>query len=156
MGGCRCVPCRAANSRYEVQRAALRKQGLGNGLTSAKPARDHLLMLSKMGVGRRAVSDAAGVPQSTITKIKNLRRTQIRKDTERRILSVGISAAKDRALIKAKPVWKLIAALLEGGFTRRSLARRLGYKSSLQFRKGRITVINAMKVIRLHTLIMTE
>lgn len=31
MGGCRCLPCRAANSRYECERQARRNLGLANG-----------------------------------------------------------------------------------------------------------------------------
>lgn len=36
LAGCRCVPCRAANSRYEVARAAARKAGDWNGLVPAR------------------------------------------------------------------------------------------------------------------------
>ena len=35
VGGCRCLPCRAANSRYESERQAARKLGDWNGLVDA-------------------------------------------------------------------------------------------------------------------------
>lgn len=46
MAGCKCMLCRAANSRYETERAAARKNGDWNGLVSAIHARRHILKLS--------------------------------------------------------------------------------------------------------------
>jgi hypothetical protein len=50
LGGCRCLLCRAANSRYECDRARLRRLGLANGIVDAAPARAHLFKLSNVGI----------------------------------------------------------------------------------------------------------
>ena len=47
MGGCKCMLCRAANSRYETERAVARKNGDWNGIVDARAARRHILKLSK-------------------------------------------------------------------------------------------------------------
>src|SRR5260370_12030990 len=64
MGGCKCIPCRAANSRYEVERSAARKAGDWNGIVDADRARTHIRKLSKAGVGYKPVADAPGVARS--------------------------------------------------------------------------------------------
>jgi hypothetical protein len=61
MGGCKCMLCRAANSRYETERAVARKNGDWNGIVDARAARRHILKLSKAGVGYKSVADAASV-----------------------------------------------------------------------------------------------
>jgi hypothetical protein len=156
MGGCKCIPCRAANSRYETQRSALRRAGLDNGLTCADRAREHLLNLSKKGIGRRCVSEAAGVAHSIVSMIKNGKRKQIRKDTERRILAINvINAAKGATLIDARPCWRLIKKLLKEGFTKKSIAKILGYKTgAIQLNKKRVIVRNAIRVKHLYDKVM--
>ncbi len=154
VGGCRCLPCRAANSRYETERAAQRRMGLGNGLVPAKRARRHLSALSAKGVGRRAVAEASGVSATILMLVKSGRRTQIRSDTERRILAVNTGCASDGALISAQSTWRLIDRLLDEGFSRKELARRLGYRSGLQLNRARITVRNAGRVRRFYDRIM--
>lgn len=155
IGGCRCIHCRAANSRYESQRAQKRRLGLDNGLTPANRARKHLMLLSRKGIGRRTVSMRSGVSQSIIAKIRNGQRNQIRKDTERKILSVSVASARPNCLINAAPAWKMINSLLDGGFTKAELAQRLSYKSrALQIGKDRITAKNAAKICRFHATIM--
>jgi hypothetical protein len=156
MAGCKCMLCRAANSRYETERAALRRQGLDNGIVSAERARKHLIQLSRIGIGRRAVSIAVKIPQSSVFKIRNGIKTHIRKNTERRILSVSISAARPHAVINAAPVWKLINRLLREGFSKRQLAQRLGYKNSLQINKRRVIGKTAVKVFRFYKFMMAE
>jgi hypothetical protein len=150
-GGCRCMLCRAAASRYESERLRARRSGEWNGLVSAAAARKHLLRLSKQGVGRRSVSDAALVPQSTLQEIKTGRKTQIRRSTERRILAVTKEAAGMAFLVPAAPTWALIERLLEEGFTRTRIAREIGRKApSLQLRTDRITKRNAIAIERLY------
>lgn len=146
--------CRAANSSYETGRAALRRQGLVNGIISAKRAQAHLVKLSKMGIGRRAVHAASGVNKSIIRLIRKGTRTHIRKNTERRILAVTISAARPHTVISAARVWALIKKLLKSGFSKRALAMRLGYKNSLQLNENRVIAKNAVKVFRFYKLIM--
>ena len=152
---CRCLPCRAANSRYETGRAAARKAGEANGLVSAAEARAHLIALSRRGVGRRAVADACDVSCSTLAAIRTGRKTQIRVQTARRILAVTPDARAAKAFVPAGPTRRLIAALLAEGFSRAELARRLGYRSpALQLKAPRITAENAMRVERFYRRLM--
>lgn len=151
--------CRAANSRYSCARAEKCRQGLSNNLIPASRARSHLLRLSKKGIGRRTVEIETGIPHSSLQKIKNKTKIQIREDTERRILAVNVNAARGKALIDATPTWKLISKLYKEGFTPESLGKRLGYKTRIQFRKGiyaLITARNAVKVRRVFNLVVNS
>lgn len=152
MAGCRCLPCRAANSSYECERAAARKRGEHNGLVSAAKARAHILKLAKKGVGYKQVADASGVGNLIVSQIRNGKRLRIRANTERRILAVSADAIGDRALVDAAETWRKIERLIEdGGFSKAEIARRMGYKSqALQFRKTRVTAATALKVERFY------
>ena len=68
MGGCKCMLCRAANSRFETERAVARKNGDWNGIVDARAARRHILKLSKAGVGYKSVADAASVPTPSLRR----------------------------------------------------------------------------------------
>ncbi len=155
--GCRCLLCRAANSRYESERARARAAGGWNGLVPAKAAKKHILRLSRQGVGRRALSAACDVPSSVIQLIRSGDRTQIRKRTEERILAVSRLAVSDAAVVPAAETWRQINALLQEGFTEPGLASRLGLKSHrLRFGKQRLLARTAVRVDRLYRLLMKE
>ena len=156
MGGCRCLPCRAANNRYARARAEKCRQGLSNKLVPANRAKTHLLRLSKKSIGRRTVAIETGIPYSSLQKIKNNIKIQIREDTERRILTVNFNNARGKALIDAAPTWKLISKLFLEGFTPDSLYKRLGYKTRIQFNKVSITARNAAKVRSLYNLVVNS
>ncbi len=103
MGGCKCMLCRAANSRYETERAVARKNGDWNGIVDARAARRHILKLSKAGVGYKSVADAASVAHSVVAEIRAGRKLRIRQRTERSILAVTKTAYARGALIDADP-----------------------------------------------------
>lgn len=149
--GCRCYSCRSANSAYERQRIAARKAGDWNGLVDATKARQHLLALRKKGVGRAAVHDASGVGLTVIVAVCKGQKTHIRARTERRLLAVTPACRSDGALVSAKTTWRLVEQLVAEGFTKRRIARELGFKKQrLQLGKQRITVRNAARVERLY------
>src|SRR5581483_5514038 len=127
--GCRCQECREANRLFYHIRIKEKIFGRSNGLVSAQAARRHMLKLSAQGVGRRAIGAACGVADSILTLIRSGRRKTIRANTERRILSVTRDAIADKALVSNGRTWKLIDRLLQEGFTRTELARRLGSKA---------------------------
>lgn len=155
MSGCRCVPCKAANSRYETMRLAARKNGDWNGLVPATRARRHINKLSKKGVGRRAIAAASDVADSVIHAVKTGRKLQIRKRTETRILAVTAEAVGDAALVSAKRTWVLIERLLDQGFSKAEIARRMGKKTpNLRFRKDRVTTRTASQVERFYRRMM--
>jgi hypothetical protein len=157
MTGCRCVPCRAANSRYETERALARKNGDWNGLVSAGIARRHLLRLSRRGIGRDTVAEASGVSITSICEIKSGRKKNIRLRTHKAIMAVDASARADKTLVGAAPVWALIDRLLKEGLSRKELARRLGSRAkvpALQLNHRVVTAKNAARVERLFSMMM--
>jgi hypothetical protein len=155
--GCRCMLCRAANSRYQTQRDLAKKNGDWNGIIPALRAREHLKMLQRRGIGRRLVAEICGVSQSMLADIKQQRKLNIRARTERAILSVTLEARANKTLVKASHTWALLNSLLREGFTQTDLARRLGSRAktpALQIRGHVVTAENAMKVERLYRQVM--
>jgi len=151
MAGCKCLLCRAANSRYETERLRARRNGDWNGIVPASKARKQLIKLSKQQVGRRSVSEITGISDSILHLIKQGKRKNIRARTEKLILNVDHNAVSAAAIIPAGPTWKKINWLLGEGFTKKELARRLGFRSpAIQFRKDRITMKTAVKVERFY------
>jgi hypothetical protein len=147
MGGCKCLLCRAANSRYETGRAVLRRRGLDNGLVPSDHAREHLLLLSEKGVGRRTVATLTGIRDRSIQLIRKGIKKQIRKNTERRILFMTSEHVRGSSLVNAASTWKLINHLLKEGFSKKLLAQGLGYRSpALQINKKFVTARNATKI----------
>lgn len=155
MSGCRCDDCRRANTDYEKQRAVARKNGEWNGIVPAARARRHLNHLSRLGVGRRTVSDVTDISDSVLAMIRAGTRRNIRAQTERLILAVTPACAGDRALIDAAPTWLLITELLAAGFTKTRIAGELGRKTAaLQINRHRVTVRNAANMRRVHARLM--
>jgi len=154
--GCRCVPCRAANSRYETGRAAARRRGETEGIVPADRARDHVWRLGRQGVGYKSVAAAASVSISVMAKIRSGERLQIRAGTERRILSVTADAVAGGARVPAAPTWRLIRELLTEGYTKGRLALELDAETpALQLRRGRVLASTAARVERLHRRLTT-
>lgn len=136
-GGC-CLRCR--------------KQ-LGDQLVDAAPARAHLFALSAAGVGKRAVAAACDVPRSQLAKLKSGARTKIRRSTLRRILSVDASAVSDHGMVDAAETWRLLNQLLQLGFTKQQVARRLGSVAktpSLQVKRDQVLAKTAQRVAKVH------
>lgn len=149
--GCRCMLCRAANSRYEVMRAAARKRGEWNGLVSADAVRTHLFALSKLGVGYKSVAAAANVSHTSLMNIRAGRKRQLRRQAERRILDVDQSCIADHALVDARPAQRLLRRLKAEGYPALRLVRFLGLKASgLQFGRRHMTARNAQRIERLY------
>ena len=77
LGGCRCVPCRAANSRYSSERAAAQRAGDWRGFAPATLVLGHIRKLGRRGVRYKAVAEAAGIARSTMAMILTGERVQI-------------------------------------------------------------------------------
>lgn len=157
MAGCRCPACRGANTAYERMRARARKAGLGNPIVPADEARAHLKALSAAGVGRQTVADATNISSAIVQMIAAGTRTQIRKATASKILSVTPDCRADGTRIDAAPTWALIHELIKAGDTKLSIARALGQQGAgLQLSRRTVTVRNADKVRRHHARRMAE
>lgn len=150
-GKCRCEECRRANCEYSKARERARKAGEFNGVVDAAPAREHIRKLARAGVGYKMVAWSASLPVSIVAGIKSGRRRNARAATVRKILAVTIDCRGDKALVSAASTWRRIEKLLEEGYTKRDIARRL-YKRenpSLQFRRQRVTVRTRARIERL-------
>jgi hypothetical protein len=113
------------------------------------------LKLSQHGVGYKSVVKAAGINKGIVQRIRSGKRERIRQSTERKILAVDRYAGQGGSIISANSTWRKITKLLDEGFTKSSLALRLGYKTpAIQLRHDFITVRNAQKVSRLYRILM--
>lgn len=149
--GCRCADCRAGHCAYNKARYYAIKAGDWNGLVSAEKARSHLRWLSKNGVGRRSVAAACDVADTVLMRVLNGTKQRIQARTEKRILAVDLEARADYGKVSAKRVWRLIDEMLDEGFSKAELARRLGYASpAIQLRRDRVTARNERRVEKLY------
>lgn len=151
-GGCKCLLCRAAKSRYNTQREHARRAGDVRDLVDAGTTRRHLLKLSRLGCGYKTVGDAASVSKTVLQNVMKGRKKRVRASTERAVLAVTVEARADHALIDAGPTWEILNGLIERGYTRTQLAAWLGSKAktpSIQFKRTLITVQGAASVERL-------
>lgn len=156
VAGCRCAACRRANTDYETARAKARKAGDWNGVVDAARARDHLRALRRRGIGRNAVATAADVARSIVQAVRAGTKKRLRARTERKLLAVGVAQRMDGALVPAARTHKLIADLLVEGYTKRSLALRMGYANkALQVGKKFVTLRLAHRFERLHNKLTT-
>ncbi len=150
VSGCRCAPCTEANREYARMRTKLPP----NPLVPAGRARAHILKLRKRGIGRRTLADVAKVAITTVAELGAGRKTTLRKDTAERLLAAKFEdCVGDRHMVDAAPTQKLLAKLMEMGFTKTEIARRLGSTGktpSLQMKASTITAANARKVARLY------
>lgn len=136
-----------------------RAESVADYFVDATAARRKIRWLRKNGIGRRSVADAAGVACSSIADIASGRKKLIRLSTERKILSLDKGAAAGAALVDARPTWRLLELLLEEGFTRTELARRLGSTAkvpALQLKGEKILASSALRVGKFYRAIMAE
>ncbi|MCY4638084.1 MAG: hypothetical protein OXG04_26930 [Acidobacteria bacterium] len=129
MRGCRCVPCRAANSRYECRRQLERLKGRANGCTTTEQVRKHLLRLSRQGIGYKQVAKAARLSPGALQQVRLGLRKHMRAQSVARVLAIGAEARAPGALVPAGSTLRRIEWLLKEGFTRAALARMLGSKA---------------------------
>lgn len=156
--GCRCRDCTAANRAYvKLREIAKLEHGDFNGLVDARAAREHLKKLAKAGVGKRAVHAASGVALTVIFDIRSGTKRRIRARTERKLLAVGREHRALGAIVPGERTHKLVAELLEEGYTEPFLARQLGYASPvLQFKyKHHVVKETELDVERLHRRLTT-
>lgn len=131
--------------------AACRQEAAADRVVSAARARRHLAALSRQGIGRRAVAAASDVGETAISEITRGAKRQIRSSTERALLEVTADALADHATIDAADTWALVSELLEAGWSKAELARRLGYeRPALQLGSERVLARTALRVRRLH------
>lgn len=155
--GCRCVPCRKANSEYESARARARKAGEWNGLVAAEPTRLHLMHLSRLGIGYKTVADQSGVSRTTLGLVKARKKTRIRALSAAAVLRVDGRCHSDGALVSAAGVRQRIARLVGKGMSKASIARRLGLqRGALQYTRPKVTELTRQRFIALEHRLRTQ
>lgn len=160
---CRCAPCREANLAYAtvLRHAQTRPDGDWTpAYRDASEAREHLLWLSTVGVGKRTVHARTRIAISTIDRIRSGEIERCRPATIAKILAVNGADAVNGARVPSGPTSKLVDELLREGFTRTRIARELGSKAktpALQIsRSGWVSARNARKVREVHARLMAR
>jgi hypothetical protein len=147
-----------ANAEYQRERRRqARISGDWSDRVPACRAQLHIRRLMGMGIGRKAISDASGVSENKIRKIRDGGSQYISMGIEKAILAVDKSCIADSALVPAARTWQLIGRLLDCGFSRAELARRLGLKAcKLRLQKDFILAQTAVRVEKLYNQISRE
>lgn len=127
--GCRCEPCRKANSEYERQRA----RRVEPAYVAAGMTRAHVRDLMAQGVGLKTIAKQSGVSHGALSKLiyGDPRRgtkpsKRIRPTTRDRIMAVAPSHAADGARVDATRTWQHIDTLLAAGWTKTAIGRAIG------------------------------
>ena len=129
--GCRCTPCRSANSAYEDARYREKAYGRPtSALVDAGPARDHVRALIGEGLGTRRIASRAGVSRPQVQALLRGRpdrgtgpTRRIRRETAEALMSVDLESAHG-ALLDASGVRRRLQALMAAGWTLAAIARR--------------------------------
>jgi hypothetical protein len=125
----------------------------------ASRCHQRILALSKHGVGRKAIHEHTGLDHRTLARIRNGQTKYVRCETRDLIFSVPFDGHCDKALIDAKPTWKMIDRMLRSrdmGFTRSEIAKRIGHHVSksgfafLQIGKTKVLARTQMRVEKLY------
>lgn len=154
--GCRCDPCRVAHREYERNRARHRRRvSYGFELkddkfVDASEAREHLLFLETKKIGLRSISESSGVATSWLLLIKQGKKKQIGLAVHNKIIAVPAKPISSGQFISAEPSKKLVAELIDLGYTRGHLGYLLGDKHRHLILRTWIRVERAERIKKLH------
>lgn len=133
---CRCTPCTRAARDSERRRRLDVFTGAPSRRVPAGPVREHVIALQAQGLGYKRVAELAGVAGSTIFKIRyhdpgradGLPQQHVARSTAERVFAVraGLDVVTDGALLDATGTLRRLEALHARGWSRRTLAARLG------------------------------
>lgn len=168
---CRCQDCRESQSARSRQRTRLKAYGrYDTGLVDAAPAREHLLMLRKFGMGYKMIALAAEV-NTTVTRtllygredyangVHGPRHGEVKKRISRvnseRILAVrpALELLGARITVNGCPTAWRLQALVALGWSQSKLADLLGMERSNFGRLmtgRRVRSTTAVAVVRLY------
>jgi hypothetical protein len=117
-------------------------------LVPALKTRNHLLELSRQGVGEEAVHRASGMATAVLRDIRQGKQVKVLPSTQRRVLLVSIEDALPNALVSPHLVWRKVDKLRrEMGVSKAMIATAAGYKSpALQFKKTKVMAKSIQRV----------
>ncbi len=156
--GCKCPPCRAANSRYAKLQSYRSQAGIVT-LVDAGPVKAHVAMLRAAGVGRRTIAMRAGVSQTVIDRLVGINTekpcNRVRPETARRILAVRTVDVAPGSIVDTTGTTRRLRCLVAIGWTQTELARRIGWSvcnlnSVVMSRRPSVTVDTARMVAALY------
>lgn len=151
---CRCAPCRASSATYEQNRIRQHAYGRWDNLVDAGPVREHLKAVMAQGVGRRRVSQLAGMSASAVSNLVWGKRrsdgevrptARVRQETADRLLAIQASPAGG-ALVPATGAARRVQALVALGWSQARVSIELEYRSPSQLTAlalGRLEVMTA-------------
>jgi hypothetical protein len=156
--GCRCVACRAAFSKYQMETRRSRA-ARGPAFVSAAPSRRHLRRFANL----HAVADVLGCDASWLWRIRAGHQKTVRPESERRILSANYDLVvkrrpmvmSDGVRVPAVKVKKLVRKLQDEGFTLKQIASGAGIaKAILIPRKRNVFASTEMKIEKFYRKVM--
>ena len=131
---CRCLPCSASNAAYENECTRLKAYGRWDHYVDAEPSRTHIRSLTGQGMGLKRITAVSDVSQGLLWKLmygktqpdgSRTPSQRVRRDTEERILAIGLNLA-DGAKIPACGSRRRIQALMCLGYSQSVIAERVG------------------------------
>lgn len=152
--GCKCPVCRSAWSKYNYQRQRARKNG-SYVLVSAKRAQEHLEKFESVW----KLSKVSGINRSTLERIRDGVRHQIRPETEKKVLALTKEQLElawpkhtgGGSLIPARKAKELVEDLLVSGFTLPDLGRKANLKAPLRLLgKKYVRAWNAKRIEKIY------
>ena len=144
---CKCQQCYLRKKRYRIEyERGVRKT------TSTERAREHLVELSKQGVGRRTVAKQIGVGPRALFMIKTGRAKIVSKEIEAKILSFQASDAAlvaNSQTVDATATKVRVQALNALGWTGTDLAQMMGRNTVGLDIRDRVTRKRALEILEL-------
>lgn len=135
--GCRCYPCAAQVSNYNMRRKRAIAYGTWRPFMDAGPVREHVLRLQECGMGTRRIAELAGVNRKLV---ENLLRGKPGKPPTRRVRTenalriLALEPTPDNVapstLVNSAGTVRRLRALVTGGWSQSKLASRLGMTPS--------------------------
>ena len=131
---CRCTPCAKASATYETNRTRQHAYGRWDHYVDAEPSRTHIRSLTGQGMGLKRITAVSDVSQGLLWKLmygktqpdgSRTPSQRVRRDTEKRILAIGLNLA-DGAKIPACGSRRRIQALMCLGYSQSVIAERVG------------------------------
>jgi transcriptional regulator with XRE-family HTH domain len=156
--GCRCDKCKKSRSEYEAKRQQIRREEGSNVWIATDQVKAHLEFLRKNGIGLRTVCQYANIARSTLVRILNGKNSKIRKHRAQTILDVDLKCINGGTLVSSVPSRRIIKSLLAEDFTKKEIAKRLGYRTrAIQFAKTKkMTARTARRLERFYNVLNLE
>ena len=128
---CRCEACRKANSESVNMRYRLKVTGQYQPFVDAEPARRRINYLVLSGLRIKAdICRITGMSQTTLWKIRKGIRRKVTPETLRRLMELDpLVIERGGSYVPADELWETVYRIMECGYSKAWIARRLGRKA---------------------------